>query len=125
MTKEEQLKELNDAFDKATESSAKYLFVLDGKEVVPCKKLRDWSDLLLNPKARTVALTETDDYKVSTVFVGCQGFDNDEEGRPCVFETMIFGGEYDNYCEKYSTWEAAEKGHEEALRMIKEEKDIK
>lgn len=117
MTEEEQLKELDDALDKAGAPCVKYMFVLDGKEVVPCKKLSDWGSLITNPKARIVAVTETDEYKVSTVFVGMQGFESDEEGRPCVFETMIFGGDHDGYCGRHSTWEKAEEGHEVAVKL--------
>jgi hypothetical protein len=35
-----------------------------------------------------------------------------------VFETMIDGGEHDMYQKRYSTWEEAEKGHGEAIRLV-------
>lgn len=54
---------------------------------------------------------------VSTVFLGIDH--NFGVGKPSFFETMIFGGEYDEYQERYSTYEEAEKGHNKALKMVK------
>ena len=55
---------------------------------------------------------------VSTVFLA-----NDhnfmEEGPPILWETMIFGGEHDQYQERYSSREAALEGHEKALQLVK------
>ena len=46
---------------------------------------------------------------VSTVFLGLDhAFDG---GTPLLFETMIFGGEHDEYQERYATWDEAEAGH--------------
>jgi hypothetical protein len=50
---------------------------------------------------------------VSTVFIGLDH--NWDGGDPLLFETMIFGGPLDQYQERYSTWEQAERGHEEAV----------
>jgi hypothetical protein len=33
---------------------------------------------------------------------------------------MIFGGEHNEYQERYSTWEEAEEGHKRAVAMIGE-----
>jgi len=55
---------------------------------------------------------------VSTVFVGLEH--QWGEGPPLLFETMIFGGEHDGYQERYSTWEEAEEGHAEAVKLVKE-----
>jgi hypothetical protein len=52
---------------------------------------------------------EADGVFVSTVFLGLDhGWDSDV---PIVFETMIFGGERDQECERYATWEEAKAGH--------------
>jgi hypothetical protein len=51
---------------------------------------------------------------VSTVFLGLDHQWGD--GPPLVFETMIFGGEHDQYQERYSTWDEAEAGHKQGVR---------
>jgi hypothetical protein len=52
---------------------------------------------------------------VSTVFLGIDH--NFGNGPPLLFETMVFGGEYDGYCKRYSTWEEAEGGHKTACAL--------
>ena len=56
---------------------------------------------------------------VSTVFLGLDhSFGG---GTPILFETMIFGGEYDDYQERYHTLEEAQVGHEKAISLVKME----
>jgi len=71
-------------------------------------------------------------YRVSTVFLGIDHQYGD--GPTLLFETMIFVGEIpeelgkderlrafdDIFCDRYSTYEEAEKGHETALNKIRE-----
>lgn len=53
---------------------------------------------------------------VSTVFLGLNhGF----FGEDLWFETMIFGGPNDEYCERYPTLEAAKAGHQRAVRIAR------
>jgi hypothetical protein len=52
---------------------------------------------------------------VSTVFLGLDH--SFGEGPPQLFETMIFGGEHDEYQERYSTWDEAEAGHKKACKL--------
>ena len=53
---------------------------------------------------------------VSTVFLGMDhSFDG---GTPVLFETMIFGGEYDQFQERYCTWDEAEEGHKVACELV-------
>lgn len=52
--------------------------------------------------------------EVSTVFLGLDHAWGD--GPPMLFETMVFGGSNDEYCERYSTWDEAEAGHKESCR---------
>lgn len=40
------------------------------------------------------------------------------EGQPVLFETMIFGGEHDEYQERYCTYDEAEQGHRRAVEMV-------
>jgi hypothetical protein len=55
---------------------------------------------------------------VSTVWLGMDhGFNYGmvEHYRPVIFETMIFGGEYDDYMRRYCSEEEARAGHDEAV----------
>jgi hypothetical protein len=38
---------------------------------------------------------------------------------PVVFETMISGGERDEDCERYATWEEAKAGHAKIVEEVK------
>lgn len=114
--------ELKDKVDEIGSGTAEYLYVLDGKKVVKCNKLSDWGSLINDPKARTVAVTCTQNYRVSTTFVGMQGFEFDDDGNPLVFETMVFSDGNRNYdCYKHGTWESAQKGHLEVVSEIMNE----
>jgi len=53
---------------------------------------------------------------VSTVFLGLDH--NLGRDVPLLFETMVFGGEHDQYQERYSTYLAALAGHARALDMV-------
>ena len=65
-----------------------------------------------------------DDVRVSTVFL-CMDhgrlFDDDgqpiENPVPVLWETMIFGGEHDQYQERYTSHEDALAGHQRALDL--------
>ena len=55
--------------------------------------------------------------RVSTVFLG---LDHNffGEGPPLLYETMVFGGDLHQYCDRTSTREEAMKAHEEALEKV-------
>lgn len=64
---------------------------------------------------RRVASTAKDGVRVSTVFLGLDhsfGY-----GEPLLFETMIFGGEHDEYQTRCTTWEQAEEMHRKACAL--------
>ena len=54
---------------------------------------------------------------ISTVFLGIDH--NFGDGKPLLFETMVFGGPLDQECERCSTWEAAEQMHEKMCEKVK------
>ena len=57
-----------------------------------------------------------DDVRVSTVFLG---LDHSYFLKiPTLWETMIFGGEHDEYQARYTTYEHALEGHQEALNLV-------
>lgn len=68
-----------------------------------------------NDDAKRVALTEHDGVSVSTVWLGLDHQYGD--GPPLIFETMIFGGDHDEYQWRYSTEAEALVGHEAACRL--------
>lgn len=73
-----------------------------------------------NPDARTVDKTDIDDVHVSTVFLHIDhNFGFGEEKRPVLFETMVFGGDYDQYQRRYCTFGEAKQGHWETVDGIR------
>jgi hypothetical protein len=61
---------------------------------------------------------------VSTVFLGLDhGYSWLPGAKPLLFETMIFEGDLDQFQQRYSTWEEAEKGHAEAVQMVLRNKE--
>lgn len=65
---------------------------------------------------RHVAQTKKGDVLVSTIFLA---IDHNFRGTgpPILFETMIFGGEHDDYQTRCSTWKEAEDMHKKACRL--------
>jgi len=98
-------------------------YKLEGKNVVPVEgnSIEEWAKTF-DRKNRHVAYNElvTGDgtkIQVSTVFLGFDHGHFPEEGVQ-LFETMIFGGESDELQLRYSTWEEAEKSHNEFINGV-------
>ena len=66
---------------------------------------------------KNVAQEHIGDVFVSTVFLGLDHSWNSE--IPILWETMIFGGEHDQYQERYTSHKDALEGHEKALELVK------
>jgi len=94
-------------------------YILKGKRVVKETDLLKWAGWFETAK-RHVANDSIEKIRVSTVFLGMDH--NWGEGKPLLFETMIFEGKHDGYQERYSTWEEAEVGHKKAVSLVKETK---
>lgn len=93
-----------------------HLYILEGKTPVPVSDAIEWATWY-EKGDRIVKQTQVStDVRISTVFLGINH--NYFGGPPILFETMIFGGEHDDFQERYSTWEQAEEGHEAAIKMI-------
>ena len=90
------------------------MFKLEGKNAVPCI-LNEWIENI--SKDNMVKKTKIGNVFISTVFLGLNH--NYHEGPPILFETMVFGGHCDNLMNRYSTWEEAEKGHDEMIEQVK------
>ncbi len=87
--------------------------VLQGHTPVMEPDLLKWARWLEDDKNRIVRQTAYADEKVSTVFLGLDhsfGF-----GPPILFETLVFGGKLDGEMTRCSTWDEAEKMHDEML----------
>ena len=92
-------------------------YILKGKKVVPEYDLMKWGKWFETAE-RHVADTKIGKVRVSTVFLGLDH--NWGMGKPILFEMMVFGGKHDQYQERYHTWEEAERGHQKALKMVKD-----
>jgi hypothetical protein len=91
-------------------------YKLEGKTLVPV-------DMIGWAKSRPVPHVGKDDIGgilVSTVFLGINHQWGD--GPPLLFETMVFGGEFDQEQERYSTYEEAEAGHARWVAAVKGER---
>jgi len=90
------------------------LYILDGKTPIPCFDITKWGSQ--SKEDKTVGRDQFGDVSVSTVFLGIDH--SFSGGTPVLFETMIFGGEYDQYQERYCTWDEAESGHQIACELV-------
>lgn len=108
-------------------------YVLDGRKVIVCNNLLEWA-CKFEDMNRVVAKTHIpsngflvwlgklfkskrfEPVKVSTVFLGLDH--SYGEGPLRLFETMIFGGKFDEEVWRYATWNEAEKGHKAAVEKV-------
>lgn len=92
-------------------------YTLNEHTPVPCNDLLEWARWF-EKADRRVAQNMIGDVCVSTVFLGIDhrfgGL-----GLPLLFETMIFGGIHDQYQDRCSTWEEAEKMHSDAVALVR------
>lgn len=98
-------------------------FILRDEKVYPCDAL-DAAFHLEDIAARQVAQTDISDEPnypggdfVSTVFLGLNH--SWREGPPVLFETMVFGGQYDTACFRYTSIGAAKIGHWQVVDCIR------
>lgn len=84
---------------------------MDGK---PIERM-DWIKRFVDDDARRIGSEDRDGVHVSTVYLGLNHAWDD--GPPLIFETMIFGGDHDEYQERYSTKAQAEEGHKRAVEL--------
>lgn len=102
----------------------KYL-IKDGR-VVPEDELSDgllawakWFEKADRKVASTWFRCNGEEVEVSTVFLGIDH--NWGSGPPVLWETMIFGGRHAGYQRRYTSVAEAQKGHEEAVELVKRE----
>jgi hypothetical protein len=103
------------------------LYILVGHEPVEEPDMFTWA-YWFQTADRHVALTEQDDVRVSTVFLG---LDHGWGGVPLLFETMVFRGtttalgrevpaqsDGEDEFARYSTWDEAVAGHQRMVREV-------
>src|SRR5262245_11987790 len=94
-------------------------YILDGKHRPIKTDVLTWGrwfeDFFAN---RFVAEKIIGDVRISTV---CIVFDHRYfgDGPPLIFETMIFGGEFDQSQWRYSSWDDAVTGHAMAVKKVR------
>lgn len=91
-------------------------YVLDGHKTILCPDPMMWAKWYETAERRVEHTTITEDIYVSTVFLGLNH--NYGSGPPLLFETMVFGGARDGDCSRYSTWDEAERGHQEVVDSL-------
>lgn len=105
-------------------------YKLVNRQVVEATDLMDWAKYF-EGNDRRIGVADTKfqgapgNVRVSTVFLGIDHNyrrfmgDPTADNRPVVFETMVFGGKFDQEQERYSTFEEAERGHKEMFAKVR------
>ena len=90
-------------------------YILDGHRAIVEPDLLKWAKWFESGNRR-VDEAKIGDVRVSTVFLGIDiSFDG---GKKQLFETMIFGGANDEYCNRCETWDEAVKMHKIACDLV-------
>ncbi len=87
---------------------------IDG-EVLLVDDLTEWMDIF-HASDHNVMKTNLPGIKISTVFLGIDH--QYGRGPPILYETMVFGGQHDEYTERYPTRKEATSGHERIVKMV-------
>jgi hypothetical protein len=96
-------------------------YILDNNNnPIPASTLEAVKWLEEGSNRRTIKRDEIGDILVSTVFLGLD-HSWTPGSKPVLWETMIFGGEHDQYQERYTSHKDALEGHEKALTLITKE----
>ena len=93
-------------------------YKLNGKNIEEVS-IEDWYKKN-NPLSKTLFKNTFGEVDVSTIFMAMDHnfVINHGDEEPILFETMVFGGEHDNYQERYHTYDEAEEGHKRICEMV-------
>lgn len=91
-------------------------YILEGHKPIEVENVIEWAQWFEKADRHVKKTDLPNDVSVSTVFLGLDH--SFFGGTPILFETMIFGGEHDEYQERYATWEEAEAGHQRAIDLV-------
>jgi hypothetical protein len=101
-------------------------FILVNGKIKPATMM-EWIKWFENPQNRIIDYTEiSDEVYVSTIFLGIDHnfrfIDlalGNEQHRPLLFETMVFGGKFTNKSWRYSTYGESKRGHWAIVNQLK------
>ena len=96
-------------------------YILEGKEAKPCEDLIEWAKWFENAD-RKVALDIIGNIRISTIFLALD-HSFGEDGKPVLFETMVFTGDESGDMDRYFTWDEAVIGHKKMVEKVKGEKN--
>jgi len=98
--------------------SLKGHYILDGEgnPVIENDSLK-WAQWFAVADPTICLQSSVDGAVISTVFLGLDHNFHDH-GPPVLFETMVFNGNHDGYCRRYSTQQEAMDGHAEIVAMV-------
>jgi hypothetical protein len=104
--------------------AVKHYILYDRKPIqVSLEKAIDWSSL--HKQQGVVAETWLPGkIRISTCFIGFALFYDEADFSPELFETIVFDETPVRHQVKYKTWEEAERGHEEVVKMIERAKNL-
>jgi hypothetical protein len=94
-------------------------YILEGHTPVACADLLTWGRWFETADRHVAETWVTPEVRVSTIFLGL-----DHQWGPCgppiLFETMVFWphSSWDQEQDRYSTWEAAERGHAALVAQV-------
>lgn len=98
-------------------------YILQGHEPVRVDSIEEWGAWWAKAdrrvrKSRVLGVGEAEaaSVEVSTVFLALDH--QHGKGPPLLFETMIFGGEHDQYQTRCTTWDEAEAMHKKAEGIV-------
>lgn len=93
-------------------------YKLNGRIPEEVEDLLEWGESFQLANRR-VAVDDVGKLHISTIFLGMD-HNFHEGGPPLLFETMVFQEDGSSgECERYSTWEEAEAGHQEWVERLK------
>jgi len=96
-----------------------FYYLDENKKAIPCSS-NEWSSYF-ERNNRNLGDDDIEGKRVSTVFLGLNHNYHPTCTIPLIFETMVFNENHsDIYCERYSSWEEAEAGHQKAIQWVKE-----
>ncbi len=90
-------------------------YKLINKQAQPVEDFIEWCEWHARAD-RNVKYTKVGDVQISTVFLGMDHAHFG--GPPMLFETMIFGGAFNEDMDRCSTWEQAEEQHKNMVYKV-------
>jgi len=96
-----------------------YILEKDNRTAKKAESIEEWADWFEHADNRLLTQTQVRQARISTVFLGIDhSFDTAENAPPILFETMIFGGAYDQFQWRYTSAEEALIDHEKIVKMV-------